>query len=323
MSTFGPLSLRQLEVFHAVMETGTVTAAAQMLHISQPTVSTILRRMEDQIRFPLFRTSRGRLVPTNEARILYESLDRSFEQIQSISSTIETLRHGATHRISIATIQPLANSLVARALSTFLIEQPEARIHLLIRGRKDVFHAVGVEGVDMGLSFRTGEAAGLSAEPVCEGKVYCIMPRGHPLEAKSEVCPDDLMRYPVVSYTPGHQWLLSQFNRVLEQYDSLPEPVLTVESIMSVYPLVGEGIGLGLVDEYSLRFYGHEKISARPFSPIIKVGVDIIYPVGRPVSNLRSIFVRHLRRCVETALPEALFPAATSGDVSGRRSGSL
>lgn len=306
MSAFGPLSLRQLEVFHAVMETGTVTAAAQSLHISQPTVSTILRRMEDQLRFPLFRTNRGRLVPTNEARILYESLERSFEQIQSISSTIETLRHGASHRISIATIQPLANSLVARALSTFLAEKPEARIHLLIRPRKDVVHAVAVEGVDVGLSFRTGDAVGLRAEPLCTGKVYCIMPHGHPLEVKSEIGPDDLMRYPIVSYTPGHQWLLSQLTNVLEPYDPLPEPVLTVESIVSVYPLVSEGVGLGLVDEFSLRLYGSEKISARPFRPTIEVGVDIIYPTGRTTPDLLKAFIQHLRLCVQSTYPDAL-----------------
>ena len=298
MSAFGPLSLRQLEVFHAVMEIGTVTAAAQSLRISQPTVSTILRRMEDQLRIPLFRTSRGRLVPTNEARILYESLQRSFEQIQSINSTIETLRHGASNRISIATIQPLANSIVARALSTFLAEKPEARVHLLIRPRKDVFHAVAVEGVDIGLSFRTGEAVGLRVEPLCDGEVYCIMPHGHPLEAKSVVGPEDLMRYPIVSYTPGHQWLLSQLTSVLEPYDPLPEPVLTVESIVSVYPLVSEGIGLGLVDEFSLRLYGSERISARPFRPTIEVGVDIIYPTGRTTPNLLKEFVQHLRACV-------------------------
>ncbi|WP_211486622.1 LysR family transcriptional regulator, partial [Corallococcus exiguus] len=152
---------------------GTVTAAAQSLRISQPTVSTILRRMEDQLRIPLFRTNRGRLIPTNEARILYESLQRSFEQLQSINGTIETLRHGASHRISIATIQPLANSLVAHALAGFLAEMPQARVHLLIRPRKEVLHAVAMEGVDIGITFRTGEAEGLRAEQLSSGKVYC------------------------------------------------------------------------------------------------------------------------------------------------------
>ena len=66
---------RQLEVFTAMMKAGTVTAAAQMLNISQPALSQILIHTEDNLGFLLFNREKGRLFPTPEALELYPDND--------------------------------------------------------------------------------------------------------------------------------------------------------------------------------------------------------------------------------------------------------
>jgi DNA-binding transcriptional LysR family regulator len=308
MSFFGSLSLRQIEVFHTVMTSGTVTAAARALAISQPTVSAILRRMEDQLRFTLFHNVRGRLVPTNEARLLHNSVERSLEHLKLISNTVGALREGAEHRLSIATIQPLARSLVPRALARLLQSRPATRVHLLSRPRADVLRAVGVEGVDIAVSFSTGEAQGLDVQPIHTGRVYCVMPAGHPLSRKREVTPQDIARHPMVFYTPGNQWLLSEFDRLFAPLAPMPTPIVTVESIVSVYPLVRAGLGIGLVDEYSLESERGERIVARPLVPVVAVQIEVIRPSGRPATPLVSAFVA----CLREACAEA--PALTAAN---------
>jgi DNA-binding transcriptional LysR family regulator len=295
MSLFGPLSLRQIEVLHTVMKAGTVTGAARALAISQPTVSAILRRMEDQLRFTLFHNVRGRLVPTNEARLLHASVERSLEHLKLIGNTVGALREGAEHRLSIATIQPLAKSIVPRALAILLKARPATRVHLLSRPRAEVLRAVVVEGVDLAVSFSTGEAQGLEVQRIHTGRVHCVMPAGHPLARKREVSPEDVARYPMVFYTPGNQWLLSEFDRLFAPLGPLPTPIVTVESIVSVYPLVREGIGVGLVDEYSLRGERDEAITSRPFTPVVEVGVEAIRPSGRGATPLVAQFIACLR----------------------------
>ncbi len=291
MSLFGSLSLRQIEVFHTVMTSGTVTGAARALAISQPTVSAILRRMEDQLRFTLFHNVRGRLVPTNEARLLHNSVERSLEHLKLITNTVGALREGAEHRLSIATIQPLAKSLVPRALGRLLQLRPATRVHLLSRPRADVLRAVVVEGVDIAVSFSTGEAQGLDVQPIHTGRVYCVMPEGHPLSRKREVTPQDIAPHPMVFYTPGNQWLLSEFDRLFAPLPPMPAPIVTVESIVSVYPLVRAGLGIGLVDEYSLQGESCEGIVARPLVPVVTIRIEAIRPSGRPATPLVADFV--------------------------------
>lgn len=304
MNLIAPLrsiSLRQLEVFYAVVSAGSITAAAESLQISQPTVSTMIRRIEDQLGLALFLKERGRLIPTNEGRVLYEALQRNFRHFQAIADTIAYLQRDVSQRMSIATIQPLSSGLIAHALKDFMAEHADARMHLLIRPRKAVYQAVASDGVDLGISFGTGEAQaeGLEVEQVCVGRLYCIMPKGHPLEAREVVTNASLNQWPQVSYPPSHQWLYTIYEEVMG--DVPREPVLTVENVNSVYPNVENGIGVGLVDEFSLRFHPKEKLSYRSFEPRIDVPIELIYP-HRKSSDLAKAFARHFKKiCSELA----------------------
>lgn len=71
------VNLRHIEIFHAVMTTGNLTEAAQMLHTSQPTVSRELARFEKVLGLKLFERTRGRLHPTVQGLRLFEEVQRS------------------------------------------------------------------------------------------------------------------------------------------------------------------------------------------------------------------------------------------------------
>ncbi|QDC03325.1 LysR family transcriptional regulator [Mesorhizobium sp. 8] len=293
--------MRQLEVFYAVISAGSITAAAERLQISQPTVSTMIRRIEDQLGLALFLKERGRLIPSNEGRVLFEALQRNFRHFQAIADTITYLQRDVSQRMSIATIQPLSSGLIAHALKDFMAENTDARMNLLVRPRKAVYEAVATDGVDLGISFGTGEAKaeGLEVEQVCVGHMYCIMPRGHPLEALDSISHAELNAWPQVSYPPSHQWLYLIYEKVMGNAPS--EAVLTVENVNSVYPNVENGIGIGLVDEFSLRFHPRDRLSARPFEPRIDVTIELIYP-HRKSSDLTRAFVRHFKKiCADIA----------------------
>ena len=64
-------TLRQIEVFNAVMETGSVIGAAKVLNVSQPVVSRVLRHLEDQAKIRLFERAKGRLQATANARMYH------------------------------------------------------------------------------------------------------------------------------------------------------------------------------------------------------------------------------------------------------------
>src|SRR3712207_2008590 len=83
------LSARQIEVFRAVMVAGSLSGAAQQLNVSQPSLTRLVRRIEDQVGFALFDRVKGRLLPTAEARMVFAKLqDRKSTRLNSSHANI-------------------------------------------------------------------------------------------------------------------------------------------------------------------------------------------------------------------------------------------
>lgn len=88
------MRLRHIEIFHAVYANGSITAAAHILHVSQPSVSKALMHAESQIGFPLFKRTAGRLIPTEEAHVLFEEVRPIFERLETLRLVANNLRTG-------------------------------------------------------------------------------------------------------------------------------------------------------------------------------------------------------------------------------------
>lgn len=80
----GGMRFRQIEVFHAVYTHGSISAAARVLGVSQPSVSKTLRHAEDNLGFQLFQLARGRLIPTDEAHALIREAGDIFDRLASL-----------------------------------------------------------------------------------------------------------------------------------------------------------------------------------------------------------------------------------------------
>src|SRR3546814_9919123 len=77
------MRFRQIEIFHAVYTTGSISAAARSLHVSQPSVSKVLHHTQSQLGLTLFTLVRGRLVATDEAHALFVEVSEIVERLTS------------------------------------------------------------------------------------------------------------------------------------------------------------------------------------------------------------------------------------------------
>src|SRR4051794_32081277 len=114
------MNLRQMEVFHAIMLTGTVTAAARMLNISQPAVTSMLQHAEDGLKFRLFERVKGRLRPTPEAHALFVQVQQVFDSVHVVDRTISGLRDARTGTLDIVAIPVVGATLLPAAIGAFL-----------------------------------------------------------------------------------------------------------------------------------------------------------------------------------------------------------
>ena len=112
-------SFRHVEVFRAVLASGSATGAAQLLHTSQPTISRELARFEHLTQLSLFKRAGGRLVPTEQARMLGEEIEHAYIGLERIASATDAIRHFSEGQLSIACLPALSHALLPRACRDF------------------------------------------------------------------------------------------------------------------------------------------------------------------------------------------------------------
>ena len=293
------MNLRQMEIFHAVMEAGSVIGAARRLHISQPAVSVWLRGLEEDLGLPLFDRIKGRLSPTREASILHAEVKKVFDQVRTARATAEGLRRRFKKELRIVTVVALGTVVVPRAVMSFASKHPDVQIDLRLLPRGEVADLVARQMVDLGIAFRMPESLAARTEEICRGRMVCIMPPGHPLAERAEVTAADVAAHPWISYVEG-QTLLPIIERAFSDAGIEADPSIRVLSISTVCSLVECGAGIGLVDEFSAKSAAR-RLEYRMFSPLTHIGVDVLHPAGEEPFPLVADFIRHLQHVLHAA----------------------
>ena len=86
------MKFRQLEAFNHVMNSGSMVAAAAVMHISQPAVSRLISDLEKELKFSLFNRKQGMLVPTPNGLTFFEAVEESFLGIQRLENAARHIR---------------------------------------------------------------------------------------------------------------------------------------------------------------------------------------------------------------------------------------
>ena len=122
------MDYREIEIFRAVMEQGTVTAAARVLQVSQPAVSKSLAKLERELGFSLFRRQGRKVVPTAEAKVLLGEASRLLDGFERFGVSAEQIYAGRRGTLTIATNPNPAISWLPSVVAAFRRDRPLVRL---------------------------------------------------------------------------------------------------------------------------------------------------------------------------------------------------
>lgn len=288
------MNLRQLEVFHAIMRTGSVTGAARLLNVTQPSVSTVLKHCESQLRFRLFHRVGGRLQPTPEAEAILPDIEAIFVRLGAVERLMQDLAGGWLGTLSVAGAFPIANGYLAKAVAGFLAKRPNVRVALESLTSPQVVERVGARVVQLGIVHEPMSSAAVEAEPLVRGCIACVLPIAHPLARQETIAVHDLADQPIVTYTPQNLFRV-HVDRALEAAGIEPRIMAQVTVSLTGIMLARHGTGLALVEPSMLEAMPFAGLVARPLSPAITFDTLLLRPRGIPRSALSEQFVLHLR----------------------------
>lgn len=298
------MRLRHIEVFNAVMLTGSVSAAARLLNVTQPAVSRTLQHAEIQLGFSLFHRARGRLAPTPEAQTLYPHIERLFAQLDEVQRLAANLRSGRGRRgeLRVLTVLALSYEVFPRAMRLFRDKYPEVRVVHEALHSPQIVSSLVLQEADVGYVFSAVSHPALAHELLGERRVMCIVPRGL-LDGRGgtpkAMTLERLAQLPVIALDSNDPLGVS-LAHVMREVETGIRPVMTVQTYHVALALAHHGVGVALVEGCTAASADLTKVDVLPLEPCIPVTVKALRPTTRP----NSLVTRAFTRCMTQALQE-------------------
>lgn len=290
------MRLRQIEIFYGVYRTGSISAAARELNVSQPSVSKMLKHAEDQLGFQLFTRLKGRLAPTDEGHALFREAREVFERLESLKQAAGNLRARTGGHIRLAVLPALGLGLAPEAIAAFRSANPGVTFDVQTLHHDAVLRALYEREADLAVAFGPLEHPRLSTLHLGSGELRLLFAKGQ-LGAASPARVD-------LGVLAGQDYIGSGstgpvsdiLTAELERRNLAIREVITVGTYYMAVPLVRLGVGMAVVDEFTARSALAADLESRPFDPSLRFGVHGIHLEDRPPSHLTRSFVEGLRR---------------------------
>ncbi|MBA4326841.1 MAG: LysR family transcriptional regulator [Polaromonas sp.] len=298
------MRLRHIEVFNAVMLTGSVSAAARLINVTQPAVSRTLQHAEIQLGFALFQRVRGRLTPTAEAQTLYPHIERLFAQLDEVQRLASSLKSGRSSQdeLRVLTVLALSYEVFPRAIRLFREKYPEvAVVHEALHSPQIVSSLV-LQEADVGYVFSAISHPALSHEQIGERRVMCVVPKGllGARHLKSGVLTfAQLADLPVIGLD-SRDPLGVTLGHLLREGNPGIKPVMTVQTYHVALALAHHGVGVALVEGCTAASADRSKVDVLALEPAIPVTIKALRPTARP----NSLVSRAFTRCMTQALQQ-------------------
>ena len=261
------MNLRQVEAFRSVMLTGRMTAAAELMLITQPAVSRLIKDFEHSTGLHLFERRGNHIIPTQEAKTLWKEVERAFVGLSHIANLAADISRQAAGILRIAAMPALANGLLPRFLAQFLRDKPNLQASLIGLPSNIVMEAVASGQADIGYADGPSDRPGFLLETRSLAAVVAI-PKGHRLAKLERVMPQDMAGERIIKQETG---TLFAMRVEVAVGGVLRRPSLEVSLSHTALSLVREGAGIAIIDPAAAVEFKDEVV-LRPFSVFIDAG---------------------------------------------------
>jgi DNA-binding transcriptional LysR family regulator len=289
------MDVRQLRCFDAVLTTGAMTLAAELLGLAQPTVSITIQQLEKEIGFSLFHRSKGRLEPTPEAYWFHQATKEALDGVARVTQTAHEIKRLNQGQVSILCYPAISWQLIPALISDFHHEFPGVQIKLVSRS------SVAVRQVALGQSHDI--AIMETPVPVMKSDVrifrytcQCLVHKDSSFAQRDTLTPADLHEVPFVTLFSDHT-TNHQTKTAFAQYGATLNASLECDYFMSAAHFVHGSNAVTVIDPLTAEQLSPSlNVVTRPFRPKIVYEVALIRAVNKTRSKLADEFYKRISK---------------------------
>ncbi|PWK59194.1 LysR family transcriptional regulator [Roseicyclus mahoneyensis] len=301
-------SIREYEVLRAVITSGSVTAAAHRLAISQPAVSRMLAQLEANVGVTLFERRGGRLRPTAEAIRLNGKLDRLFDALAYLDGTDPA--DPASQPLRLAAPPTLGHRFLANLMASFMKQNPGQMISLETCTSNGLVSRLVDDTIDLGFTLAELTHSAMELIPFHQTLAVCVMARDHPLARHEVITPETLHGQDHIALMRRHM-VRTRLDQVFARAGVRPKTVAEVATGVSAITLARAGVGVAVICPFPLLRQHDPDLVIRPFVPEFVYRASFAVSTVRPLSKPVRAFMRHVQLAVRTT-PSAVLTSGSA-----------
>ncbi|MGE8097288.1 LysR substrate-binding domain-containing protein [Pseudomonas fluorescens] len=266
------MRLRHIEVIQALLQTGHLGTAAEMLQLPVAGVEGMLREAEEQLGFMLFASVRGRLQATREARELQVEIAHVYEALEPVQRLANSLKQYLAPPLRIICTPPLAQQLLPQGIATLRRRFPDAPCSLLSQPTRDIVRSLLLRESDLGLSLHDPDHPDIQCQIIAQGKLQLLAPHGWLQPKQKYISVQDLAGQSMVGLE-GHDPLSVMFESKLQALRPAPMVQTRVQTHQMMRSMVEAGEGLAIVDPFTAIGAKASGLDVCPVSPAVPISL--------------------------------------------------
>ena len=294
------MRLKHIEVFNAVMLTGSVSAAARLLHVTQPAVTQALKLAELELGYVLFTRQRKRLVPTHQALALYPEVQRLMSQLEAVRRLATALGGAEGSELRLLVVPSLAVKALPDALQQFRARYPQMPVSIRTLHSNEIARAIALQEGDVGIVYGGAGHPAVHEELVATGRLVCVSRVGTPgADKRQTVAMEEVLRAPLIRIDerdPLGTMLADQWARL----GLAPQAGITVQTHHIAMLLAERGFGPAITDSFTAQASASANLHVRTLLPEVPVEVRALLPQGLRSPQPVADFIAALRRVTTT-----------------------
>lgn len=256
------MNLYHLRYFTTLAHLEHYTRAADILAITQPSLSHAISSLEKELGIKLFEKDGRNVVLTKCGRVFLAEVEQA---LQLLDSSINKLQMTSTGegRIDVASLRTLSTSVVPSLVKGFLQTRENRNIdfhfHSSTGLTPDILQGLKERKYDIAFCSKIDTESSIEFTPISKQELVLIVPEDHELSHKSEIDLEETITYPQIGFSK-RSGLRSIIDHLFEQCTKMPEYIYSLEEDQAVAGLVGAGFGIAVVPNMEILAYMPVKV---------------------------------------------------------------
>ena len=241
------MNYNYLRYFSVLAQVEHYTLAAARLGISQPSLSSAIHQLEDELGgVKLFEKVGRNIRLTEEGRYYREKVDTALQELNTAAMTLRDSKDSAPVVIRIGVVSGSLSDTVAREIAAYIRQNERIRFRVTESSAEDLMDMVRQEKLDMAIVDTTDRDRSLHFRKLCQRDFYVALPKDHPLAKSESILPQQVLHEPQVVFNYDME---NTFGLWASGVPAEERIVCTVNTAQAAQDLVGAGVGICILSE--------------------------------------------------------------------------